>query len=68
MTGESTRTAVFTVASTEAPYEGDRPAPFISAKTADQPIQHIYTELGVSNRVAVARWAIEQEITVAADP
>jgi DNA-binding CsgD family transcriptional regulator len=35
---------------------------FISAKTADHHIQHIYTKVGVSNRVAVARWAIEQGI------
>ncbi len=37
---------------------------FISAKTADHHIQHIYTKLGVSNRVAVARWAIDQGIVV----
>jgi len=41
---------------------------FISAKTADHHIQHIYTKLGVSNRVAVARWAMEQGVVVAADP
>lgn len=40
---------------------------FISAKTADHHIQHIYTKLGVSNRVAVARWAMEQGIVVDAD-
>jgi len=37
---------------------------FISAKTADHHIQHIYTKLGVSNRVATARWAVEQGIVV----
>jgi len=33
---------------------------FISAKTADHHIQHVYTKLGLSNRAAVTRWAIEQ--------
>ena len=32
---------------------------FISAKTADHHIQHIYTKLGISNRVMAARWAVE---------
>ncbi len=39
---------------------------FISAKTADHHIQHIYTKLGVSNRVGVARWAVEQGIVAGA--
>ncbi|MGQ0826722.1 MAG: LuxR C-terminal-related transcriptional regulator [Actinomycetota bacterium] len=39
---------------------------FISAKTADDHIQHIYTKVGVSNRVAVARWAVEQGLVVGA--
>jgi DNA-binding CsgD family transcriptional regulator len=32
---------------------------FISAKTADNHIQHIYTKLGVTNRAAATRWALE---------
>ena len=35
---------------------------FISAKTADNHIQHIYTKLGVTNRAAATRWAVEHEI------
>ena len=35
---------------------------FISPKTADHHIQHIYTKVGVSNRVAAARWAVAQRI------
>ena len=31
---------------------------FISAKTADNHIQHIYTKLGVTNRAAATRWAL----------
>ena len=32
---------------------------FISAKTADNHIQHIYTKLGVSNRAGATRWALD---------
>jgi DNA-binding CsgD family transcriptional regulator len=32
---------------------------FISAKTADNHIQHIYTKLGVTNRAGATRWALE---------
>ena len=32
---------------------------FISAKTADNHIQHIYTKLGVTNRAAATRWALD---------
>jgi predicted ATPase/DNA-binding CsgD family transcriptional regulator len=32
---------------------------FISAKTADNHIQHIYIKLGVTNRAAATRWALE---------
>jgi DNA-binding CsgD family transcriptional regulator len=32
---------------------------FIAVKTADNHIQHIYTKLGVSNRAAATRWAVE---------
>ncbi|HEX2785236.1 MAG TPA: LuxR C-terminal-related transcriptional regulator, partial [Ilumatobacteraceae bacterium] len=35
---------------------------FISSKTADNHIQHIYTKLAVSNRAAATRWAIEHEL------
>jgi DNA-binding CsgD family transcriptional regulator len=35
---------------------------FISAKTADSHIQHIYAKIGASNRAAATRWAIEHEI------
>ncbi|HEX4473038.1 MAG TPA: LuxR C-terminal-related transcriptional regulator [Nocardioides sp.] len=33
---------------------------FISAKTADNHIQHIYSKLGVTNRAAATRWAFDQ--------
>ncbi len=33
---------------------------FISAKTADNHIQHIYIKLGVTNRAAATRWALER--------
>ena len=32
---------------------------FISPKTADNHIQHIYTKLGVTNRAAATRWALD---------
>jgi predicted ATPase/DNA-binding CsgD family transcriptional regulator len=35
---------------------------FISSKTADHHIQHIYTKIGASNRSAATRWALEHEI------
>jgi DNA-binding CsgD family transcriptional regulator len=35
---------------------------FISAKTADHHIQHIYTKIGVSTRGAATRWAFEHEV------
>lgn len=35
---------------------------FISSKTADHHIQHIYTKIGASNRAAATRWALEHEI------
>jgi DNA-binding CsgD family transcriptional regulator len=37
---------------------------FISAKTADHHIQHIYTKIGASNRAAATRWALEHQIVV----
>jgi predicted ATPase/DNA-binding CsgD family transcriptional regulator len=39
---------------------------FISAKTADNHIQHIYTKLGVTNRAAATRWALDREVVVRA--
>jgi len=35
---------------------------FISTKTADNHIQHIYMKLAVTNRSAATRWAIEHEL------
>ena len=32
---------------------------YISAKTADRHIQNLYTKIGVSNRAAATRWAVE---------
>jgi DNA-binding CsgD family transcriptional regulator len=32
---------------------------FISAKTADNHIQHIYIKLAVTNRAAATRWAMD---------
>ncbi|MGY2875368.1 putative ATPase/DNA-binding CsgD family transcriptional regulator [Marmoricola sp. URHA0025 HA25] len=38
---------------------------FISAKTADNHIQHIYIKLGVTNRAAATRWAFDHEVVAA---
>ena len=38
---------------------------FISAKTADNHIQHIYTKLYVTNRAAATRWAFDHEVVAA---
>jgi HD-GYP domain-containing protein (c-di-GMP phosphodiesterase class II) len=35
---------------------------FISAKTADHHIQHIYNKIGVSTRAAAALWAMQNEV------
>jgi DNA-binding NarL/FixJ family response regulator len=35
---------------------------YISPKTADHHIQHIYTKLGVSNRAAATLWAFQQGV------
>jgi DNA-binding CsgD family transcriptional regulator len=35
---------------------------FISAKTADNHIQHIYTKLAVTNRAAATRWALDHAL------
>ena len=36
---------------------------FISAKTADHHIQHVYTKIAVSNRAAATRWAIDHGVS-----
>jgi predicted ATPase/DNA-binding CsgD family transcriptional regulator len=40
---------------------------FISAKTADNHIQHIYIKLGVSNRAAATRWALDHGLVTSRD-
>jgi DNA-binding CsgD family transcriptional regulator len=35
---------------------------FISPKTADHHIQHVYTKIGVSNRASAALWAVQHDI------
>lgn len=35
---------------------------FISPRTAEHHIQHVYTKIGVSGRAAAARWAVTHEI------
>jgi len=35
---------------------------FISARTAEHHIQHVYTKLGVSGRAAATRWAVEHGV------
>jgi len=35
---------------------------FISAKTTDHHIQHIYNKIGVSTRAAAALWAIQNAV------
>jgi DNA-binding CsgD family transcriptional regulator len=35
---------------------------FISSRTAEHHIQHVYTKIGVSGRAAAARWAVTHEI------
>ncbi|MFZ4519984.1 MAG: LuxR C-terminal-related transcriptional regulator [Microthrixaceae bacterium] len=35
---------------------------YISAKTADRHIQNLYSKIGVSNRAAATRWAIEHDV------
>lgn len=39
---------------------------FISTKTADHHIQHIYTKIGASNRATAARWAFEHGVVESA--
>ena len=35
---------------------------YISPKTADHHIQHVYTKIGVSTRAAAALWAMRYEV------
>jgi DNA-binding CsgD family transcriptional regulator len=35
---------------------------FISPKTADHHIQHVYTKIGVSTRAAAALWAMQNDV------
>jgi len=35
---------------------------FISSRTAEHHIQHIYTKIGVDNRAEAARWAVNQKV------
>jgi DNA-binding NarL/FixJ family response regulator len=35
---------------------------YISPKTADHHIQHVYTKIGVSTRAAAALWAMQHEV------
>ena len=41
---------------------------FISAKTADNHIQHIYTKLDLTNRAAATRWAFDHDVVEAGEP
>ena len=38
---------------------------FISSRTAEHHIQHIYTKIGVSSRVAATRWAVKHQVVAA---
>ncbi len=40
---------------------------FISAKTADNHIQHIYAKIGSTNRAAATRWAVDHDLVEAGD-
>jgi len=35
---------------------------YISSKTADHHIQHVYTKIGVSTRAAAALWAMQNAV------
>jgi DNA-binding CsgD family transcriptional regulator len=39
---------------------------FVSVKSADHHIQHIYTKIAVSNRAAATRWAVDHGVSGAA--
>ena len=38
---------------------------FISSRTAEHHIQHVYTKIGVSGRAAATRWAVEHDVVSA---
>ena len=38
---------------------------FISSRTAEHHIEHIYTKIGVSSRVAATRWAVKHQVVAA---
>jgi len=35
---------------------------FISKRTAEHHVAHIYTKLGVANRAAATRWAVQHHV------
>ena len=35
---------------------------FISSRTAEHHIQHVYTKIGVSGRAAATRWAVKHKV------
>jgi DNA-binding CsgD family transcriptional regulator len=35
---------------------------FISARTAEHHVQHVYTKIGVTGRAAATRWAVEHDV------
>ena len=35
---------------------------FISARTAEHHVQHVYTKIGVTGRAAATRWALEHDL------
>ena len=35
---------------------------FISTRTAEHHVQHIYTKIGVSSRAAATRWAVKHGV------
>jgi DNA-binding CsgD family transcriptional regulator len=35
---------------------------FISTRTAEHHIQHVYTKIGVTGRAAATRWAVEHDV------
>ena len=39
---------------------------FISSRTAEHHIQHVYTKIGVSGRAAATRWAVKHNVVDAA--
>ena len=41
---------------------------FISTRTAEHHIAHIYTKIGVANRAAATRWAVQHRVVEGAVP